>query len=114
MNYKMMGRFVARIVLLEAVFLLPALLISFGYAETGAVQAFLFGAVASVVAHAKVGPFVVKRPDNALSAAHDFAHFIERNHALVNPMQVYDVGFLELRCGGDADAGVGDVCLPES
>ena len=41
MNYKMMGRFVARIVLLEAVFLLPALLISFGYAETGAVQAFL-------------------------------------------------------------------------
>ena len=41
MNYKMMGRFMARIVLLEAVFLLPALLISFGYAETGAVQAFL-------------------------------------------------------------------------
>ena len=33
MNYKMMGRFMARIVLIEAVFLLPALLISFGYGE---------------------------------------------------------------------------------
>lgn len=83
-------------------------------AEKWAVSAFLFCAVASVMTYTKVGPFVVKRPDDALSAAHDFAHFIERNHALVNPMQVYDVGFLELWCGGDADSGVGDVCLPEA
>ena len=42
MNYKMMGRFMARIVLIEAVFLLPAMLISFGYGELGAVRGFLY------------------------------------------------------------------------
>ena len=42
MNYKMMGRFMARIVLVEAVFLIPALLISVGYREGAAIQAFLY------------------------------------------------------------------------
>ena len=42
MNYKMMGRFMARIVLVEAIFLLPALLISLGYGEMGAVWGFLY------------------------------------------------------------------------
>ena len=41
MNYKMMGRFIGQIVAVEAAFLLPALLISLGYGETAAVQAFL-------------------------------------------------------------------------
>ena len=41
MNYKMMGRFVAQTLLIEAVFMLPALLISLCYAETAAVQGFL-------------------------------------------------------------------------
>ncbi len=41
MNYKLMGRFIARIILMEAVFLLPALGISLGYGEWRAVQGFL-------------------------------------------------------------------------
>ena len=41
MNYKMMGRFIARIILLEALFLLPALLISVGYGETASIYGFL-------------------------------------------------------------------------
>ena len=42
MNYKMMGRFIAQIIAIEAVFLLPALILSACYGETGAVQGFLF------------------------------------------------------------------------
>ena len=41
MNYKMMGRFIAQIVAMEMVFLLPALAISLGYGESAAVNAFL-------------------------------------------------------------------------
>ena len=41
MNYKMMGRFIAQIVTIEMVFLLPALCISLGYGETAAVNGFL-------------------------------------------------------------------------
>ncbi len=41
MNYKMMGRFIAKIVAVEMVFLIPAMVISLGYGEMGAVMAFL-------------------------------------------------------------------------
>ena len=41
MNYKMMGKFIAQIVFMEMLFLLPALVISLGYGETAAVWAFL-------------------------------------------------------------------------
>ena len=40
MNYKMMGRFIAQIVFIEALFLIPALIISLGYWEIPAVKAF--------------------------------------------------------------------------
>ena len=39
MNYKMMGRFIGQIVAVEAAFLIPAVLISLGYGESGAVSA---------------------------------------------------------------------------
>ena len=42
MNYKMMGRFIAQIILIEMAFLLPALLISLGYGEADAVSGFLY------------------------------------------------------------------------
>lgn len=42
MNYKMIGRFIAQILLLEAAFMVPALLISLYDREQGAVKAFLF------------------------------------------------------------------------
>ncbi len=41
MNFKMIGRFLAQIVAVEAVFLVPALCISLGYGEYHAVRAFL-------------------------------------------------------------------------
>lgn len=41
MNYKLMGRFIAQIILLEALFLIPALFISLGYGEYSAVNGFI-------------------------------------------------------------------------
>ena len=41
MNIKMMGRFIAQIIAIEAMFMLPALAISIGYGEKPAVKAFL-------------------------------------------------------------------------
>ncbi len=41
MNYKMMGRFVAQTLLIEAVFMIPALIISLCYAEPMAVRGYL-------------------------------------------------------------------------
>ena len=40
MNYKMMGRFISRILFVEAFFMIPALLVSLGYREQAAVRAF--------------------------------------------------------------------------
>ena len=42
MNYKMMGRFIAQILSIEGVFMIPALIISLCYGESMAVKGFLF------------------------------------------------------------------------
>ena len=42
MNYKMMGRFLAQILFLEGLFMIPALLISLACEDTGVVRAFLY------------------------------------------------------------------------
>ena len=42
MNYKMMGRFIAQIIAIEAAFMIPALLISVGYSEYVSAMAFLY------------------------------------------------------------------------
>ena len=47
MNFKMIGRFLAQIIAIEAVFMLPALGISLGYAESNAVRGFLMTLVIS-------------------------------------------------------------------
>ena len=67
MNYKMMGRFMARIVLMEAVFLLPALLISAGYGEMGAVWGFLYS-FAIMLAVAGVLGFLCRGADTVFGA----------------------------------------------
>ncbi len=41
MNYKMMGRFIAQTLLIEVFFMIPALLVSLGYGESGAVRGYL-------------------------------------------------------------------------
>ena len=50
MNYKMMGRFIGRILMVEAVFMVPAMLISLWEREFGSVRAFMWsiGIVAAV------------------------------------------------------------------
>ena len=45
MNYKMMGRFIAQILTIGAVFMLPALMISLYYREEQAVFGFLVSLV---------------------------------------------------------------------
>ena len=40
MNFKMIGRFLAQIIAVEAVFLIPAMAVSLGYGEMNAAQAF--------------------------------------------------------------------------
>ena len=42
MNVKMMGKFISQIIAIEAVFMLPALVISLCYGETVAVEGFLW------------------------------------------------------------------------
>ena len=49
MNYKMMGRFMAQILSIEAVFMIPALLVSLYYGESGVAKAFAIS-LAMVVA----------------------------------------------------------------
>ena len=52
MNYKMMGRFIGKMLIVEAVFMLPALLISLFEGERSSVLAFLvsIAAIAAVAA----------------------------------------------------------------
>ena len=49
MNMKMMGRFLAQIIAIEAVFMLPALGISLGYGEWNAVRGFAYALAITVV-----------------------------------------------------------------
>lgn len=42
MNYKLMGRFISKILMVEAVFMVPAMLISLWEREYGAVRAFMW------------------------------------------------------------------------
>ena len=50
MNYKMMGRFIAQILAIEGVFMLPALILSLCFKETGATYAYLYTIAAIAVA----------------------------------------------------------------
>ena len=51
MNYKMMGRFIAQILTIEGLFMIPALILSLVYGETGAMYGYLWttAAIASAV-----------------------------------------------------------------
>ena len=53
MNFKMMGRFVGKILLVEAVFMVPAMLISLWEQEYTAVRAFLWSLAAVMQRFAK-------------------------------------------------------------
>ncbi len=59
MNYKMMGRFIAQILSIEGIFMIPALIISLCCGETMAVQGFLFAL--AVIAVLVAGLFLLCR-----------------------------------------------------
>ena len=83
-----------------------------GTTEDGAMPAFCFGAIASIMTDAKIGPFIVQGPYDTLAALHYFFYSVKRKHSLTNPMQVDDIGFAKLSGTGDVNAHIGDVCLP--
>ena len=53
------------------------------------------------------------RPHHWLAGVENLADVAQREHALVHPVQVDDIGFLELRQTGDIGADVGNVNLEE-
>ena len=62
----------------------------------------------------KVGPFIVERPHNTLTATHDFIQSFERKHPLIDPVQMDDVCLLEFLGMGDVYARIGNVRLPKT
>lgn len=67
MNHKMMGRFIAQILAVEAVFMVPALVISLGYLEWAAAKAFLL-TIAAIAAVAGLLFLIGRKAPNALDA----------------------------------------------
>ncbi len=70
-----------------------------GEAQEAAVPAFAFeaGAGVGVVADGRAFPHVVHGPDDGFARLQDFLYVADGEHALVNPVKVYDVGFAERR-----------------
>ncbi|MGN0465251.1 MAG: TrkH family potassium uptake protein [Lachnospiraceae bacterium] len=60
MNYKMMGRFIASVILIEAVFMTPALLISLIYNEAAAIKGFL-GSIVLIIIIASILLFICRK-----------------------------------------------------
>ena len=65
------------------------------------------------MADARSGPQVVHGPHHRLAAAHYLAYAVERQHALVNPVEVYHVSLLKLRQTGYVAARIGNVYLEQ-
>lgn len=65
MNYKMMGRFLAQILSIEGIFMIPAFCISFYCGDTPAAEAFLISM--AVIGLLAVGLFLICRGPPALS-----------------------------------------------
>jgi len=56
-------------------------------------------------------PDVVHSPHHRFAAAQDLVDALQREHALVDPVQMDNIGFLELLQPGDVVAGIGNVDL---
>ena len=83
--------------------------------ELGTVEAagLIACAVVGIVADAREGPHVVHCPHDGFARSGYLAELLEREHALVHPVQVDDVRLLEFRQLRDVDARVGDVHLEQ-
>ena len=56
-------------------------------------------------------PQVVHRPHDRLTGVEYSADAVQRKHALVYPLQVNNVSFLEITCMSNVDTGIGNVYL---
>ena len=63
MNYKMMGRFIAQILSIEGLFMIPALLISLAGGETAAIRGFVYAIAAAAVISAALFLLCRKAPN---------------------------------------------------
>ena len=67
-----------------------------GQQRTVSASVLVAAAAMGIMADAGSRPEVVHRPHDRLSRAQDFADVLQREHALVDPGEMYDVGLLEL------------------
>ena len=72
-----------------------------------------FIATSGIMADGRGGPDVVHGPDDRLARVENLGDVVEREHSLVDPVQVYHVGLAELGQSGDVGACVGDVDVEE-
>ena len=63
----------------------------------------------SMVADAGHRPHVVQRPDNRLAGIQNLLQVVQRQHPLVHPVQMDDIGLLEFRQRGDVGPRVGNI-----
>ena len=68
---------------------------------------------AGMMADAGAGPHVVHGPYDGLSRSENLSEVIEREHSLIHPMQMDDIGLLEFGQGGDVRSGVGYIYRKE-
>ena len=82
-----------------------------GAFQQAAVAAVAQPAVASlgVVADARHGPHIVERPHDLLSRIENLFEVAEREHRLIDPVQMYHVGLFEQRQARDVSAVGGGV-----
>ena len=67
----------------------------------------------SEVADGRGRPHIVHRPDHRFTAVDNLSDILERQHTLVDPMQMNDIRLLELWQGSDVETDVGDVYAKE-
>ena len=66
-----------------------------------------------IVADGGGRPHIVHRPYYRFPTEEDLPQHFQRQHTLVDPVQVYHVGLLELMHLGDVSTCIGDVNLKE-
>ena len=72
-----------------------------------------FPAVVRIVTDANSRPHVVHRPHHRFTTGQYLADPCQREKALVDPVQMDDIGLLELRKRRDVDSRVGNIHIEE-
>ena len=76
--------------------------------RTRAARFFVVFTRACVVANSGKRPHIVHCPHHFFAGGKDFADFIQRQHSLIYPVEVDDIGFYKFRMFGNGNAGIGN------